>query len=161
MILLNTYNKVIMKRYIYSSDALITSKKNIKVYITNFVFMLFIGIIINFLGAFYMSNSDYYNKNNEIVNVQIEKMLQMTEEANLSDKDKDGNLLELNDMYKKYAVGHILLSYELNEDEFNNLGYSSLKVEGYYKINIEEDYLANFYFNYFICLLRRYHIKIP
>ena len=148
MILVNTYNKIIMKRYIYSSDALITSKKNIKVYITNFVFMLFIGIIINFLGAFYMSNSDYYNKNNEIVNVQIEKMLQMTEEANLSDKDKDGNLLELNDMYKKYAIGHILLSYELNEDEFNNLGYYDLKVEGYYKINIEEDYLANFYFNY-------------
>ena len=48
-----------------------------------------------------MSNSYYSNKNNEIVNVQIEKMLQMTEEANLSDKDKDGNLLELNDMYKK------------------------------------------------------------
>lgn len=137
-----------MKKYEYSSDALITSNKNFKVYFINFIFMLFIGIILTFVMSFYGSNSTYYNENNDIVNIQVEKMLSLTNEAHLSEVDKKGNVLSLNEMYKKYAIGHILLSYELNEEKFNEKGIDDIVVEGYSKITIESDYLANLYYNY-------------
>lgn len=142
-----------MKEFIYTDDAYISFGKKIKRYFINLIIMILVGILLTLLNVSICTNADYYQKNNQVVNTKIEKMLELTSDAYLSKKNSEGELLSLNDMYKEYATGHILLSYECNQVEFNQKGvndlYNNEKIKDkYFAIDSSKDYLANLYYNY-------------
>ncbi len=142
-----------MKKYIYSRSSGASFNKLIKSFFIDYIILILLNVVVAFMSFFACVNSSVYKNHNEIINVQIKRMMEITDEAKLSDQDNDGNLLSLNDMYKKWAIGHILLSYQENEQQFNEAGLNDINSneiikDKYYPITIANDYLANIYCNY-------------
>lgn len=142
-----------MKKYIYSCNSIAAFKKKIKAFFIDYIILVLLSVVTTFVSIFLCVNSSNYQTHEEIINVQIEKMIDITKNANLSDKDENDELLTLNDMYKKYAIGHILLSYELNTQEFIENGLDAINQnenikDKYYSINTSNDYLAYLYYHY-------------
>lgn len=142
-----------MKKYIYSRSSGASFNKLIKSFFIDYIILILLNVVVSFMSFFACVNSSVYKNHNEIINVQIKRMMEITDEAKLSDQDNDGNLLSLNDMYKKWAIGHILLSYQENEQQFNEAGLNDINSneiikDKYYPITIANDYLANIYCNY-------------
>lgn len=128
--------------------------KKLKAYFIDFGSIILLSLLICIISISIFINSTYYKKQDQTINNQIDIMLKLTKEANLSDEDENGNILDLNDLYKKYAIGHILLSFNIDPTSFTNSNYTDIKnheqiKDKYFPIDVKTDYLANIYYNYF------------
>lgn len=141
-------------KYEYTEDESASSMEKAKAYLFDVVILLLLGVIALMGVITIHQNLPSFKKQVNKVETQIKVMNEMTEEAKLCELDKNGKPISLNDMYTKYAISHILLSYDNNEAYFNEKGISNLHEhenvkDKYSSITVETDCLANLYVNYF------------
>ncbi len=104
----------------------------------------------------------YYQSEIETINARRNDMYRLEEETKLFEfgKNDDGSvnydsIVNQNDVFQKYALSHILYSYDLHRDEWNakytkesDNPYSIQEKYGVESASFSNDYLGYFYVNY-------------
>src|SRR5574344_1640323 len=139
-----------MKKFIFNKDKYATFSKKISSFCIDFIIVLIFGCLFAYGSVNINKSLDSYKESANLVDKKISLLNQYTFEAKLSDIDSEGNIVSTNDMYKKYAISHILLSYDNNIEYFaangiNNLHENSNIKDKYVSISVNTDSLAYFY----------------
>lgn len=151
-----------MRKYIFEKDLKVNLSKRVWAWLCDFILLVILGCIFSSLTISINKNLECYKTATATVNSQIELMNNMIFDAGLSSKDEEGNILSQDDMFRKYAIGHILLSYDNNKEFFEENGYTNLhqneKIKGKYEsISPQKDCLSYLYIFYFPSLEGNYN----
>lgn len=143
-----------MKTIIYDQTSSVSFGKKALAYLIDFVILIMIGSLCSFLTVEVSKKTEGYLKSAEVVETQIDLMNAMTSEAKLLKIHDDGEIYTMEEMYKDFAISHILRSYDENTDKFHQAGIENPhEVEGikgiYTSATDENDSLAYVYCHYF------------
>ncbi len=144
-----------MRKFIICKDETIGLQKRASAWLIDFILIIILGIFFLNITIPLSEKTNAYKNANSIIDEKINIMSDLACEAKLIIKDEEDNILDDEMMYKQYAIGHILLSYDLNKEYFNENGIVDLEnneliKDKYEKITPLNDPLAYFYYEYLV-----------
>lgn len=140
------------KNYSYSSDFKAPFSKKFASDAIDLVLIFILSTLLAFVGYFSFTNTSYYHNQVSYVNEQVDAINDLAIEAKLAMLDEEGNIEDNVTLFNTYLDSHILLSYSLNSNVFNENGIDQTIIDEHIKnqsiASYENDSLAFFYVHY-------------
>lgn len=149
------------KEYVspYRNEGALPISRRLYSSLVDSLLMIVVSFCLLLASSAITSNTPFYEEQIEIINSKREEMYRLEEETKLFefDKNSDGStnynsLSDQNLVFKKYALSHILYSYDLNKDEWNakylletDNPYSKQEEYEVEPASFANDYLGYFY----------------
>lgn len=140
-----------MRNIVFSNNAASTNNKKALAWFIDFVLIMVSTVFTSILIIDINKTLPQYKECVSVVERQIETMNSLTREAKLSSFDEDNRQLSLEKMYREYAIGHIILSFNQNKELFISEGIdltNSELIKNHDAITPEIDPLAYLYYYY-------------
>lgn len=140
------------KNYSYNSDFKAPFSKKFASDAIDLVLIFILSTLLAFVGYFSFTNTSYYHNQVSYVNEQVDAINDLAIEAKLAILDEEGNIEDNVALFNTYLDSHILLSYSLNSNVFNENGIDQTIIDEHIKnqsiASYENDSLAFFYVHY-------------
>lgn len=140
------------KNYSYSSDFKALFSKKFASDAIDLVLIFILSTLLAFVGYFSFTNTSYYHNQVSYVNEQVDAINDLAIEAKLAMLDEEGNIEDNVTLFNTYLDSHILLSYSLNSNAFNEKGIDQTIIDEHIKnqsiASYENDSLGFFYVHY-------------
>ena len=136
----------------YKNDILASSSQRIFAFLVDGALIVIVSLLLMILSMNIVGSTAYYDQHRNIVNTQMNECYKIEEEAKIYKFDNDQNPyrkhVELEELFKDYALMHILYSKSIDDTAFLNRKVEVKNENNLPIASYETDQLAYFYVNY-------------
>lgn len=141
-----------MTKYSFDKAFVTSFSTKFASFLFDFILLIFINLLLCFGSNEIVKNLNPYKEANNNVNLCVNNINKLTNEAHLTSYKEDDQLKTLDEMFEEYVDSHLLLSFNLNKDDFINDDITENNVNENLKdvipASYDNDYLGYFYIHF-------------
>ena len=141
-----------MTKYSFDKAFVTSFSTKFASFLFDFILLIFINLLLCFGSNEIVNNLNPYKEANNNVNLCVNNINKLTNEAHLTSYKEDDQLKTLDEMFEEYVDSHLLLSFNLNKDDFINDDITENNVNENLKdvipASYDNDYLGYFYIHF-------------